>query len=159
MSKNEGLTETFENYKIQLGKYHKVLINEGKSDGEEMITEKVMQEHKSKLLTHYKENNAEGIVEVLLSLRVNALQISPELRKNLVYELIRNDIFFVTANEDVEFLLKILDINNKSLRHAITSLISVICSTLKGIEYLMPKNNPILLEKIIQVTIYLLFDL
>ena len=33
------------------------------------------------------------MIEVLLSLRVNALQIAPELRKNLVYELIRNDIF------------------------------------------------------------------
>jgi len=128
-----------------------VLINEGKSDEEEMVTEKVLQEHKTKLITHYKENNIEGIVEVLLSLRVNALQISPELRKSLVYELIRNDIFFVTENEDVGFLIKLLDINNKSLRHAITSLISVICSTLKGIEYLMPKDSPILLEKIIKV--------
>jgi hypothetical protein len=52
-----------------------------------------MHEHKTKLLNHFQESNADGMVEVLLSLRVNALQIAPELRKNLVYELIRNDVF------------------------------------------------------------------
>ena len=52
-----------------------------------------MHEHKQKLFNNYREKNVDGMVEVLLSLRVNALQIAPELRKNLVYELIRNDIF------------------------------------------------------------------
>ena len=56
-----------------------------------------MNEHKTKLIQAKVENNHKAIVEVLLSLRVNALQISPELRKNLVYELIRNDVFLVTT--------------------------------------------------------------
>lgn len=68
-------------------------MNEGKLEGNELLGETVMQEHKQKLLKNFKENNIENLVEVLLSLRVNALQIAPELRKNLVYELIRNDIF------------------------------------------------------------------
>lgn len=110
------------------------------------------------------------MIEVLLSLRVNALQIAPgnnkynrfifiyqlykyntintislilnfiyyylELRKNLVYELIRNDIFNVEATEKMDFILSMLDINNQSLKHAICSLISVISSTLRGVEYL-----------------------
>lgn len=54
-----------------------------------------MMEHKNKLIKAKQENNLKSIIEVLLSLRVNALQISPELRKNLVYELIRNDIFLL----------------------------------------------------------------
>ena len=62
-----------ENYKIQLGKYHKIVINEGKPEGKELITEQVMQEHKTKLLKHYQEKNVDGMIEVLLSLRVNAL--------------------------------------------------------------------------------------
>jgi hypothetical protein len=74
---------------------------------------------------------------VLLSLRVNALQISPELRKNLVYELIRNDIFLLQTNVKNQFLLELLDINNLALLHSMLSLISVIVSTLKGIEYMM----------------------
>ena len=56
-----------------------------------------MKEHIQKLHEAKASNNVRGIIEVLLSLRVNALQISPELRKNLVYELIRNDIFSLNS--------------------------------------------------------------
>jgi uncharacterized beta-barrel protein YwiB (DUF1934 family) len=88
-----------------LGKYNKVIINEGKPEGNELITETVMQEHKTKLFKHYKETYIDGMIEVLLSLRVNALQIAPELRKNLVYELIRNDIFNIEATEKFDFII------------------------------------------------------
>ena len=47
-----------------------------------------MAEHKEKFIAAHKDGDQRALVEVLLSLRVNALQISPELRKNLVYELI-----------------------------------------------------------------------
>ena len=57
-----------------------------------------MTEHRNKLIQAKVEGNTKGMIEVLLSLRVNALQISPELRKNLVYELIRNDIFLLETN-------------------------------------------------------------
>lgn len=110
-----------------------------------------MQEHKTKLLAHFKEKNIDGIIEVLLSLRVNALQIAPELRKNLVYELVRNDIFLITEQDNLDFPLGILEINNSSLKHAITSLISVIASTLKGVEYLIHRNKMQIVEKIIKV--------
>ena len=48
-----------------------------------------------KLMAAKKQGDTRGIIEVLLSLRVNALQIAPELRKNLVYEIIRNDVFLI----------------------------------------------------------------
>jgi len=86
-------------------------------------------------MKNHKNNDINGIIEVLLSLRVNALQIAPELRKNLVYELIRNDIFD-TENQGVKFMMRLLKIKNPQLKHAICSLISVISSTLKGVEYL-----------------------
>lgn len=110
-----------------------------------------MQEHKTKLIANYQDKNIDGIIEVLLSLRVNALQIAPELRKNLVYELIRNDIFQIEENDGFDFLLSILDINNNSLKHAITSLISVISSTLRGVEYLISKNRMVVIERVIKV--------
>ena len=94
-----------------------------------------MQEHKTKLLKNHVNNDINGIIEVLLSLRVNALQIAPELRKNLVYELIRNDIFDV-ENKGVKFMIRLLKIKNPQLKHATCSLVSVISSTLKGVEYL-----------------------
>jgi hypothetical protein len=69
-----------------------------------------------------------------------------------VYELIRNDIFTIDSTERFDFLISLLDYNNQSLKHAITSLVSVISSTLRGVEYLTHngKNN-IVIEKIIRV--------
>ena len=110
-----------------------------------------MQEHKAKLLANFNEKNIDGIIEVLLSLRVNALQIAPELRKNLVYELVRNDIFNIEENDSFDFLISILEINNNSLKHAVTSLISVISSTLRGVEYLICKNKMSIIERVIKV--------
>ena len=146
---HENLVELLENYKINLGKYHKIVINDGKPEGRELITEHVMLDHKNKLITHFRGNNVDGLV--LLSLRVNALQIAPELRKNLVYELIRNDIFDIINENSFDMIVKILDIDNNSLKHATTSLISVISSTLKGVEYLTHGGNMIIIAKIIRV--------
>lgn len=102
-----------------------------------------MNEHKQRLVKGKVENNIKAIVEVLLSLRVNALQISPELRKNLVYELIRNDVFLLTTRAKNEFLLELLDQarGSNSLCHALLSLLSVIVSTLKGVEYIVMNGN------------------
>ena len=68
-----------------------------------------MSEHKQKLIQAKVDSNIKGIIEVLLSLRVNALQISPELRKNLVYELIRNDVFLLTTRARNDFLLELIE--------------------------------------------------
>ncbi len=93
----DNLGETIDNYKIQLSKYNQILSTEGKCDRSELFSESVMQEHKVKLMQAKKGGDSRGIIEVLLSLRVNALQIAPELRKNLVYEIIRNDIFLIKS--------------------------------------------------------------
>ncbi len=148
---NDSVLDLLESYKIQLGKYHKIVLNEGRLEGNELITETVMQEHKQKFLKHLKENNVDSLVEVLLSLRVNALQIAPELRKNLVYELIRNDIFTIEAENNFSVVLKILAIDNSSLKHAVTSLISVISSTLKGVEYLTHGGDMAIIRAVIKI--------
>ena len=93
----ENLGETIENYKVQLSKYNKILSSEGRCDRSELFSENVMQEHKTRLTKAKDLGDTRQIIEVLLSLRVNALQIAPELRKNLVYEIIRNDVFLLTS--------------------------------------------------------------
>jgi hypothetical protein len=146
----ENLGETIDNYKVQLGKYHQILSSEGKYDRSELFSEAVMNEHKQKLIRAKEESNIRGVVEVLLSLRVNALQISPELRKNLVYELIRNDVFLLHTKQRNTFLLDLLKQNNKALKHALLALVSVIVSTLKGVEYIV-SNDIKIMKKIIEV--------
>jgi len=105
-----------------------------------------MNEHKQKLIQAKVDNNVKGIIEVLLSLRVNALQISPELRKNLVYELIRNDVFLFTTRARNDFLLELFDLakQSQSVCHALLSLLSVIVSTLKGVEYIVMNGTAVI---------------
>jgi len=59
----------------------------------------------------------------------------------LVYELIRNDVLLFNEQEKMEFATTLLNYDNPNMKHAITSLISVISSTLKGVEYLTTRNN------------------
>jgi hypothetical protein len=95
-AKSDNLGAAIENYKIDLGKYHKILLTELKRDEkQQLFSESVLQDHKNRLIRAKNESNMETVIEVLLSLRVNALQISPELRRSLVMELIRNDVFFI----------------------------------------------------------------
>lgn len=47
--------------------------------------------------------------------------------------------------------MHILGIKNKSLRHAITSLISVVVSTIKGIEYITYNNNDAIIQRVIKI--------
>jgi hypothetical protein len=96
------------------------------------------------------ENNVENIIEVLLSLRVNALQISPELRRNLVTELIKNDMFLITQNKNNSFVMDLLNINSHGLKHAICALVSVIASTVKGVDYLT-QIDLVITEKVIEI--------
>jgi len=59
-----------------LGKYHKILLSELKHDEkQQLFSEAVIMDHKNKIIRAKQEggNNTENIVEVLLSLRVNAL--------------------------------------------------------------------------------------
>ena len=79
----ENLGESIDNYKIQLGKYHKILLLELKHDQNKaslLISDKVLKDHKNKLVRARDEEAQpeEVLTEVLLSLRVNALQIPPD---------------------------------------------------------------------------------
>ena len=68
----------------------------------------------------------------------------------MVYELIRNDIFNV-EDKGVSFVMRLLKIKNPQLKHAICSLISVISSTLKGVEYLTQDGDKLVLKEMIKV--------
>jgi hypothetical protein len=46
--------------------------------------------------------------------------------------------------------MDLLDLNHKSLRHALLALVSVIVSTLKGVEYLVT-NDQMLIVRIIEI--------
>lgn len=48
-------------------------------------------------------------------------------------------MFLITVNKNMNFIMELLNINSHNahgLKHAICALISVIASTIKGVEYL-----------------------
>ena len=68
----------------------------------------------------------------------------------IIWFRIMNKLYSLLINEEEPF--EILNIKNKSLRHAVTSLISVIVSTLRGIEYLTNGGTDVsVLDRIIKV--------
>ena len=90
---NKEMLEKIENYKIQLGKYHGMLIQDlpGKVAQEKTsaFSEALVSEHKNRLIKLKDETgglakNADAAVDVLFSLRVNALQTPPEKRQQFV---------------------------------------------------------------------------
>ena len=140
----EGLAESIENYKVDLGRYHKILLTELNSDSNsQLFSEQVLQDHKNKMVRAKNDGMVENIVEVLLSLRVNALQISPEQRPNLVSELIKNDIFMIRAHKGTGFLIDLMAMESVGLKHAVCSLISVVACTQQGVDYLTLFGNAV----------------
>ena len=111
-----------------------------------------MKENKKKLIKFKEEKNFENLMEVILAFRVNALQISPELRKSFVYELIKIDIFKIEEDRDNVFVIDLLAYHAYNLRHATLSLITIIAATFKGVEYLL-SNGCSILDKVIEVII------
>ena len=68
----------------------------------------------------------------------------------MVSELIKNDMFLITQNKNNSFVMDLLNINSHGLKHAICALISVIASTIKGVDYLTQIDLAIA-EKVIEI--------
>lgn len=144
------LKETIQNYKGQVGRYNKIVMSDEWDEKTELMTQAVLVEHKKKLIQAKDSKNNEGVIEVLLSLRVNALQISPELKKNLISEFIQNDILCIQEPKSNQFILDLLNIHAYNFRNAVLSIISIIASTFKGVQYIL-SNDVSILEKIIEI--------
>ena len=78
------------------------------------------------------------------------MRTSPELRKNFISELVKNDILFITSTKSTVFIKDILNIHSYNIRHGILSFISIIASTQEGVEYIIKENFDII-KKIIEI--------
>ena len=137
-------------YKFHIGKYNQILLDEDWNTKTELINKEIIIEHKNNLNTAKTENNNIRIMEILLSLRLYALQTIPELRKDFIDELIKNDILYITETKNNFFINELLNIHSYQIRHSILSIISIISSTYEGVNYLL-SNNYSILEKIIEI--------
>jgi hypothetical protein len=137
-------------YKLQIGKYNQILLDDEWNTKSELINKEIILEHKNNLNTAKNDKNNIRIMEILLSLRLYALQTIPEQRKNLIEELIKNDILYITEPKNNFFINELLNIHSYQIRHSILSIISIISSIYEGVNYLLT-NNYSILEKIIEI--------
>ena len=148
--KIESLEEEIKNYKIEIGKYHRIIMSDTWTNENEIINGAIIEEHKKKLKSAIEANKKEDIIEVLLSLRVNALQTNPELRRNFVDDLIKYDILNITESKSNQTVSDILNNQEYNIRNALLSLISIIVSKYEGIKYIISQGDQIV-KKVIQI--------
>lgn len=145
------VSSDLENYKLTLGKYHRLIVNDGKPTGTEKLAESALKGAKEKLLKAFESKNNEEIVDSLLIVRVNGLQISGESKRDLVNDLISLDFFEVQTEEKFSFLLGLLEIPNHQVKRTVLSIVSMITSTVKGVQYIVRDGEVILLQRITEV--------
>ena len=148
--KVEDLDVDIQNYKKEIGKYHKIIMSDSWTNENIVINGAIIEEHKKKFKAALDSNNKQDIIEVLLSLRVNALQTNPDLRTNFVDDLIKYDILNITETKSNDTVINILNNQEYNIRNATMSVLSIIVSKSEGIEYIVSQGEQII-KKVIQI--------
>jgi hypothetical protein len=148
--KVEDLDSDIQNYKKEIGKYHKIIMSDSWTNENILINGAIVEEHKKKFKAALDSNNKQDIIEVLLSLRVNALQTNPDLRTNFVDDLIKYDILNITEPKSNDTVINILNQQEYNIRNAMMSVLSIIVSKSEGIEYIVSQGEQII-KKVIQI--------
>ena len=148
--KVEDLDVDIQNYKKEIGKYHKIIMSDSWTNENIIINGAIIEEHKKKFKAALDSNNKQDIIEVLLSLRVNALQTNPDLRTNFVDDLIKYDILNITETKSNDTVINILNNQEYNIRNAMMSVLSIIVSKSEGIEYIVSQGEQII-KKVIQI--------
>ena len=87
--KVEDLDVDIQNYKKEIGKYHKIIMSDSWTNENIVINGAIIEEHKKKFKAALDSNNKQDIIEVLLSLRVNALQTNPSQGEQIIKKVIQ----------------------------------------------------------------------
>ena len=148
--KLEDLDNDITNYKKEIGKYHKIIMSDSWTNENTLINGAIIEEHKKKFKSALESNNKHDIIEVLLSLRVNALQTNPDLRTHFVDDLIKYDILNITEPKSNQTVMNILNHQEYNIRNAMMSVLSIIVSKSEGIEYIVSQGEEII-KKVIQI--------
>ena len=148
--KSENIENDIAMFKGEIGKYHKIIMSDTWNEDTLLINSAIIDEHKKKLNKAKNENNLQGIIEALLSLRVNALQTNPELRTNFVDELIKNDVLNIDEQKSNKFVIDLLNNQEYNIRSALLSIISILASKTDGVKYLISQGEEII-KKVIQI--------
>ncbi len=100
----------------------------------------MISEHKNRLIKLKDEGgitkNVDAAVDILFSLRVNALQTQPEHRRVFLQSLIKGDALLIAKGGANAMLADLASVPSHSMKQALSAVLSIYCSTGKGIVYL-----------------------
>lgn len=108
-----------------------------------------MTQSKKELLQSVQGKDDEGVIDALLTVRVKALQVLPGERESYINNLISVDIFDLKGNNNI--ITDLLKTDNVQVKHAVTSVMSILSSTEKGIKYLVEDRENTLVPAVIKV--------
>ncbi len=92
------LLPDIEKYKVMLARYHGLLLEDIRTPDQTIVfSEALLAEHQSLLIKAKDEKNFPSCSDILLSLRINALNLAPPMRVQLIRDIVKHDLFLLKA--------------------------------------------------------------
>lgn len=142
-SNNEDLKKDAEYFKLQIGKYYKIISADEWKEKAVVINDAILEEHKKQLIKSISQSENDNILQILLSLKINALQTAPDFRKKWIKILIQKDPFNLASTDKNKIVLNLLSHPQLNIRQATVALLSVIVSSFDGINYICQNGSEI----------------
>lgn len=144
------MDKNLSDFKIMLNRYNTIIVSEGKIKHPKILSDGELKNKKNQLNNSLKANDKKIIIDILLSIRIQAIELPKQSRKELVEKLINID--FIDAEEE-EGCLNLLDSSKLNEKNAIISLLSIIVGDTDGVRYLTRDLKEFkLIQKIWKVT-------
>jgi hypothetical protein len=114
--KKNNLEKTIEDYKTQIGRYHKLILSDEWDEKTNLVNQAILLEHRKRLLKGFADKNDEVTLETLLTLRLYGIEMkAQEFKRSYINEIIKNDLLLTSEHGD-KFMINVLDISNYSIK-------------------------------------------
>ena len=152
LSKKKEIQAQVKATKNQLTRYHTLVFPETKPQYQELISEKKLKNFKKKFVKLQKQVDLEAESEtnkLIKEVRESGLVIKPDDRPIWISEIIKNDIFSLQKNEDIQ--LNLLTSASSATLGCSLAVFSMVSSTIEGANYLFKSEKfPAELSKLVK---------
>ena len=134
MKGTKDFEEKLQNYKLNLTKFHSIVL--GNTEKKEEINIETIKKAKQEIFEKIEKERVKLMVEHFLEIRLGLLRGKVENRKESIKNLIEIDVLRIKEEEKFESFNKILELNDHILNTCLYSLTAMIGSCEEGISYL-----------------------
>lgn len=129
-----GFEEKIENYKLNLTKFHSILL--GNHDKSEEIDVEKIKKIKEEIYQGIEKDRARKMIEGWLEIRLGLLKGKVENRRDSLKKIIEIDVLKAKEEENFDSLNKMIGLNDHTLSTCLLAVVSMIASCEEGISYL-----------------------